>query len=89
MIKYLARSGFDIERREVLRETESSVYFATAWAPERGERRGKISETRGYFDTWEEARRFLIEIEEQKIATLIRELARRQENVRKIEEMTE
>ena len=90
MKKYLANSTLgEIKPVEALRETESSVFIATEWAPERGERRDKISETRGYFDTWIEARRFLIEIEEQKIATLTRELARRQENVRKIEEMTE
>ena len=87
MKKYLAMSpNGKIESVDVLKETKSSVYFD--WGSG-SERRDKISETRGYFDTFAEARRFLLEIEEQKIATLTRELARRQDNVRNIQEMTE
>ena len=92
MKKYLANSAFkDIREVEIVRETDSSVYFlcGAAWATGGARREAKISEGRRYFDTWEEARRFLLEIEEGKIAALTRELARRQENVRKIEEMTE
>ncbi len=89
MIKYFANSTISkISQSEILRETDSSVYIASEWYP-KGERRDKISETRGYFDSFAEARDFLLEIEECKIATLTRELARRQENVRKIQEMTE
>ena len=89
MKKYLANSTIGkIKQVDILRETESSIYVASDWGSG-GERRDKISESRGYFDTFSEARDFLLEIEEQKIATLTRELARRQENVRKIEEMTE
>ena len=90
MKKYLANSNLgEIKPVDILRETESSIYVASAWYPEKGERRDKIAETRGYFDAFDPARRFLLEIEEGKIAALTRELARRQENVRKIEEMTE
>lgn len=75
---------------EIVRETETSVYIAChePWA--NGARReAKISDGRGYFDTWKEARDFLILHEATKIAALTDELARRQGNVRKIEEMTE
>ena len=88
MIKYFAWSGFDIEKREVLRETAEYVYLPSKY-DKNGKREAKMAENRGYFDTFTEARNFLVEIEEQKIATLTRELARRQENIRKIEEMTE
>ena len=87
MIKYLAWSGF-IERREVLRETDGYVFLPSPYRNE-GAREAKLATERGYFDTFAEARRFLLEIEERKIATLTRELARRQENIREIEEMTE
>lgn len=92
MKKYLARTYMEkIELVEIIRETESSVFLScgAAWANGGARREAKVSEFQGYFDTFTEARRFLLEIEEGKIATLTRELARRQENVRKIEEMTE
>ncbi len=77
-----------IEPRDISRETESSVYFnskESGWEL----RHAKTTESSGYFDIWREARDFLINMEETKIATLTRELARRQENIKKIEEMKE
>ena len=90
MKKYLANSPLSkIEQVDILRETDASVYVASKYAPTTGNRCDKISESRGYFDAFDQARRFLLEIEEQKIATLTRELARRQANVGRILEMTE
>lgn len=88
MKKYRADATFgEIEQIDIIRETESSVYIASPWAGDRGDRRAKLSETRGYFDTFEEARRFLLESEEGKVAALTRELARRQERIEKIRGM--
>ena len=88
MKKYRADATFgEIASVEVLRETESSVYIASPWAGDRGDRHAKLSETRGYFDTFEEARRFLLESEEGKVAALTRELVRRQERIEKIRGM--
>ena len=88
MIKYFAWSGFDIEKREVIRETAEYVYLPSKY-DKNGKREAKMAENRGYFDTFSEARLFLLEIEEGKIAALTKELAGRHENIRKIEEMTE
>ena len=86
MKKYFAWSYPDIRAIEIAKETESYVYIA--YSDGSGSRReAKRTEDRGYFDTWSEARDFLIYAEESKIATLTRELARRHENVRKIQEM--
>ena len=90
MIKYFAWAGFEIEKREILRETAQSVYLPCSAAWSGGERReAKRSEDRGYFDAFAEARDFLLSVEESKIAALTRELARRQAAVEKIEEMKE
>jgi hypothetical protein len=87
MIKYFAWAAFGtVEPREVLRETENSVYLSRG-IEER--RKAKRSDDRGYFDTWREARDFLLEIEESKIAALTGELARRQAAVERIKEMKE
>lgn len=87
MKKFLANSTTsEIKEIEILRETQSSIYVVNDWHPG-GERREKLSETRGYFDSLQEARTFLLEIEEGKIATLTRELARRQANIEKIKEL--
>lgn len=89
MMKYRANSTFcEIDLVEIIKETDSSVYTASAWSKQ-GDRHAKLSESRGYFDTFDEARRFLLESEEGKIAALTRELARRQEKVAQIRAMQE
>ena len=87
MKKYLAESQRNtINQVEILKETKSSVFIPNQWYPQ-GQRYDKISETKGYFDTFDEGREFLIGIEESKIATLTRELDRRQKAIDKIKEM--
>lgn len=92
MIKYQAWAGFPIpiQKVEVVRETANSVYLpcGESWA-NGGRREAKRSTDRGYFDTFQEAREFLLMIEEEKIATLAREIARRQASIEKIKEMRE
>ena len=83
MIKYYALAGLPIKQHEVIRETSSYVYLP------RSGRAAKRTASDGFFDTWQEARDFLLAVEEDKIAALTRELARRQENVKKIQEMKE
>lgn len=90
MMKYLATfyGRPEIRPVEIKKETKACIYIAQGgrW---QDRREAKISEGRGYFDTWSEARDFLLSVEEGKMATLTRELGRLQENVRKIQEMVE
>ena len=89
MIKYHAWSIFgEIEKREILRETDKCVFFASPYA-KNGRREDKLSEGQGYFDTFEEARRYLIEIEQRKIVNLRNEISMRQDRIAKIQELTE
>ena len=89
MKKFLAKSDSGtIEAVEVLKESETGVYIPNHWYPS-GQRYDKISATRGYFDAVPEAKAFLVEIEERKIAALTRELARRQDRIAKIQELKE
>lgn len=62
MIKYLTEhySNPRIIEVEVEKETESSVWV-------RGSRSAKLTDNRGYFDSWEDAHAFLLKNAEAKV----------------------
>ncbi len=69
MTKYKAWHGFaEIKTIEIIRETNKSI-----WSKERGQER-KITETIGYFDTWEEAKNFLLECADRDVKNARRTL---------------
>lgn len=75
-----------IEEIEVIRETEKFVVVPSGL---KGERRdAKRSEYTNYFDTWQEAKDFLIDREKTAIIKLVDEVKRHQETLQKIEELT-
>lgn len=86
------RTWYDtrIEEVEVTRETEQSVFLpAGTRFHKNGERReAKRSDHMNYFDTWDEARDFLIDREKDAIRGHQNDITRHQETLRKIEEMT-
>ena len=92
MKKYLAWACIEqIEPVEIVRETNSSVFIAcdAAWAAGGVRREAKRSEGRGYFDTWEDARQFMLSELSAEIATKTRQIAEWERRCKKIEEMTE
>ena len=70
----------------IVRETASSVYFASEFYRD-GIRTMKMSDHCAYFDTWQEAQAHSIAHIERGIATLLRQLDREQEKLQKIREM--
>lgn len=78
IVKYLtSKFGRDpIEAVEVERETESSVWVVDTWRGERGNtrRHAKRSDWDNYFDTWEEAKAFLMAQAEAKVTAARRAL---------------
>ena len=58
MIKYVTVFGINIQEQEIVRETEHMVIYNTINGHERREK--KQSEYKNYFDTWQEAKDFLV-----------------------------
>jgi hypothetical protein len=76
-IKFVARRiGRPIESVEVERETEQSVWVCGVWHGKKvaPRRHSKRSDWDNYFDTWEEAKAFLLANAERKVAHARREL---------------
>jgi hypothetical protein len=73
-----------IDEVEVVRETAKFVaeLDGQRWAK-------RNADFRNYFDTWAEARQFLIDREIAEIADLERQLVQHQEALQKIEEMSQ
>ena len=69
MIKYHA--WICIEEVEIVRETTYQVILKTFGGGER--RAAKQSEDSGYFDTWQEAKDFMLKKEEDKLAGIQRQ----------------
>ena len=71
MIKFRAHPyyhGFEIEKVEVIRETAKSVYTVNSSGGKQRERReAKTSRYSTYFDTWGEARDYLLKAAKQNI----------------------
>ena len=79
------RTWYDqIEEIEVIRETTKYVML-----PPYGHRDAKRSDNRNYFDTWEEARQFLIDREKTAIVDLLAKVKRHQETLSKLQEMSQ
>lgn len=84
MRKFLADSTKrTITAIEIVKESESSIFIPNRWYPD-GQRYDKLTQNRGYFDTFQEAKEFLIQSEEEKIAIAWREIKRRQGYLEKI-----
>lgn len=88
MIKFRTRYDARIEEIEVIRETAQSVYFASDWACYSNGRREAKRTANGYnyFDTWAEAKAFLVYREQSAIRNLKQQIADHEETLRKIEE---
>jgi hypothetical protein len=93
IVKYKTGWGDNkIERVEVLRETEASVYLARnsrVWSKdEKGERReAKNSEFAQYHDTWEAAKSYLLAKAENELTKARRMLQRAQDKLGNIKGM--
>lgn len=93
MIKYRAWPAIlEIKPVEILRETDKMVVIASPDCIfyKNGERRElKETENYAYFDTFREAKDFLIDQEEDAIVGHLNDVKRHQEKLKKIEEMQE
>lgn len=58
MIKYMTGFNATIQEQEIVRETEHMVVYVSSNGKEQRER--KRSEYRNYFDTWQDAKDFLL-----------------------------
>lgn len=82
--KFLADSTKrKICRVEIVKESDVSVFIPNQWYPD-GQRYDKLSANRGYFDSFNEAKDFLVSAEEERIAIAWREIKRRQEYLEQI-----
>lgn len=90
MKKYRTSYG-EIEEIDVLRETEKCVIIQTGDGIfyKNGERRDmkRTEHSYNYFDTWQEARQFLIDRENTVIADLEKQIAAHRATLQKIEAM--
>jgi hypothetical protein len=90
MRKYQTNVGTaTIKPVEASRETETSVFFLVGTKHDWEARADKISEKMGYFDTFEEARAFLLEKLEWNVAALIRSMDREMDKIEAVKEMKE
>jgi hypothetical protein len=87
MKKYRTWYDTKIEEVEVLRETKNCVFIASNYYSKTGMKASKRSEGPCYFDTWQEAKDFLIDREKSAIIKLVDEVKRRQETLQKIMEL--
>lgn len=71
IVKYRTKWN-EIERVEIFRETDNFVYFGN------GCREAKRSGFQNYFDTWEDAKAFLLDEAQKSIDAARRELQRAQ-----------
>lgn len=85
-IKYFAWLG-KIEKREIIKESEKTVTLKSGVFGER--REAKRSEGRGYFDTWHEAKNFLIAKNTKELLRLYNQVDSLETKIKKIEEMQE
>lgn len=87
MIKYRTGWNTEIERVEVEKETAAFVFIKRGGGKLR--REAKRSEWTSYFDSFEEARSYLIERIEAKIRVVQNELADLHIELQQVEDMTE
>ncbi len=81
MKKYKTTYGSQIEKVEILRETDQSV-FIDRWGKEvRSPKRGKYC---NYFDTFDEAKQYLMHASQEKIENLHIQLGYETEKLAKI-----
>ena len=81
MKKYMALLNLlMIEEVQITKETEDGVYIITSWSG--GFRDAKRSPIHEYFDTYEEAKKWLLQVTENKIKN-------EQENLKQIKKLKE
>lgn len=85
-IKYYAWLG-RIERIEIIKESAKTVTLKSGISGER--RSAKLSEDRGYFDTYQEAKQFLIDQATADLKQLYDQVDRLETKLAKIKEMQE
>lgn len=90
MKKFRTWYDTNIEEVEVVKETTNYVTVIETWMGKQQERRDAKRSDHGhnYFDTWAEAKDFLIDREKSAIVDLLQQIATHEEMLRKIEEMT-
>lgn len=86
MKKYKTTHGSQIEKVEILRETDQSV-FIDRWGKEA--RRSKRGEYCNYFDTFDEAKQYLMQESQGKIENLHIQLGYETKELAKIVKMEE
>ncbi|MEA3225069.1 MAG: hypothetical protein U9Q07_03900 [Planctomycetota bacterium] len=91
MIKWKASSHwrFEIERVEVVRETDKCVFVASTYRHDKsGERRhAKVSQDEQYFDTWTEAKDHLLEKAREDVERAHARLVEKQDTLQSVESL--
>lgn len=89
MKKYHTWYDARIEEVEVVKETANYVTVVETWMGKQQEHRDAKRSDHGhnYFDTWAEAKAFLIDREKSTIVDLLQQIAKHEGMLREIEEM--
>jgi len=87
MKKFRNRYDHEIEEIEVISETEKYVTLEAVAFDGKHRREMKRSNYMNYFDTWQEAKDFLVDREKEAIGKLERQIAQHVATLAKIEEM--
>lgn len=88
MKKYFAYSHFiEIKVVEIVKETAKTVTVSAGMFGERKE--NKIAGDRGYFDTWQEAKDFIVAYWNRQVSDIEAKATRAREDRRKAEAMQE
>ena len=82
---YACKYRNEIKKRDVVRETDSSVWVKNLFGETR--RRNKVSSTDRYCDTWEEAHAYLLEVAESQVAYHKNQLQRARSELGQIKSM--
>ncbi|MCK9571177.1 hypothetical protein M0R72_19665 [Candidatus Pacearchaeota archaeon] len=88
MIKYFAWAAFnEIKQKEIVKESAKTVTIKTGLCG--NHRESKISEDRGYFDTWQQAKDFIISYWNAEVSRIEARASRTRDNRREAEGMQE
>lgn len=85
----ISKYGIEIKELEMVRETEKQVVYLYKWSEDniREEKSNKISDWYRFFKTYEDAKEFLLNRENEKVKYLEEEILKHKNNITILEGM--